>query len=164
MPTTRARVAVRPATVDDLDVVTELRLALLREHAGNRIYGRLRVDADVRARRLFQSQLESTDELILLAEREGIVVGILRCVDSVGSPLLHPSRYGYVSSVYVLPAHRRGGVLRALLAAAEAWCVARGLREMRLHNAADNPLAARTWGALGFALVEELRVRDLGRG
>ncbi|HVE78665.1 MAG TPA: GNAT family N-acetyltransferase [Gemmatimonadaceae bacterium] len=162
MPTTRTRATIRAATVADLDVVTELRLALLREHAGNPIYGRLRVDADVRARRLFATQLESPDEVVLLAERDGAVAGILRCVDSAGSPLLHPARYGYVSSVYVVPPHRRSGVLRALLGAAENWCLGRGLREMRLHNAADNPLAARTWASLGFALVEELRVRQLG--
>ena len=154
--------SVRPASPDDLDVVTELRIALLREHAGNAIYGRLRRDAEQKARPLYSAQLRSTQEVIFLAEREGRTVGILRCVDTLGSPLLEPSRYGYVSSVYVRPAARRGGVLRALLEAAERWARGRGLTELRLHNAADNELAATTWQELGFAIVEHLRLRPIG--
>jgi ribosomal protein S18 acetylase RimI-like enzyme len=48
-----------------------------------------------------------------------------------------------------------------LLAAADRWCAERGLDEMRLHNAADNPLANAAWEALGFEVVEHLRVRKL---
>ncbi|MFL5578019.1 MAG: GNAT family N-acetyltransferase [Gemmatimonadaceae bacterium] len=157
----RSRVAVRPASLDDLDAVVALRIALLREHAHNPVYGRLRSDAPERARRLFAAQLESAYEVTLLAERAATPVGILRCVDAAGSPLLHPAHYAYVASVYVVPAERRAGVLRALMAEAEAWSRDRGLREMRLHNAADNPLAGAAWQALGFDVVEVLRVRSL---
>lgn len=156
-----AMLAIRPATVDDLDVVTELRLALLREHADNAIYGRLRRDAERRARPLYAAQLRSSQEVVFLAERDGETVGILRCVDTLGSPLLDPSRYGYVSSVYVRPPARRHGVLRALLGAAERWARDRGLTELRLHNAADNPTAAATWEGLGFAVAEQLRLRPI---
>src|SRR6478672_12688232 len=77
---------VRPATPRDLDAVMELRLALLREHPDHPIYGRLRTDVTARARELFATQLRSQTETIYLAERDGAVVGILRCVESIGSP------------------------------------------------------------------------------
>jgi ribosomal protein S18 acetylase RimI-like enzyme len=154
-------VSVRRADPDDLDVVVELRLALLREHRGNPVYGRLRADAPRRARRLFAAQLASDDEVTFLAEQDGGVVGILRCMEGMGSPLLEPARYGYVASVYVRPAARRGGVLHLLMATAEAWCREHGLDEVRLHNAADNPLANAAWDALGFVVAEHLRVRSL---
>jgi aminoglycoside 6'-N-acetyltransferase I len=137
---------------------------LLREHGGNPIYRRLRQDADRKARPLYAAQLRSTQEVIFLAERGGKTVGILRCVDTLGSPLLDPSRYGYVSSVYVRPAARRSGVLRALLEAAERWARGRGLTELRLHNAADNALAVAAWGELGFEVVEQLRLRPIPPG
>ena len=155
------RCAVRVATLADLETVVELRIALLREHAGNPVYGRLRVDAPQRARRIFAEQLEAPNEVTFLAERDGRPVGILRCIDAVGSPLLHPARYAYVASVYVVPAQRRAGVLRAMMREAEEWSAARGLREMRLHNAADNDLAGDAWAAMGFEVVEVLRVRAL---
>ena len=62
-----------------------------------------------------------------------------------------------------MPKAREQGVLSALLAAADTWCRERGLDEMRLHNAADNPLANAAWDALGFEVVEHLRVRPLNR-
>ena len=75
--------------------------------------------------------------------------------------MLEPAQYGYVSSVYVTPKARERGVLRTLMAAADGWCRDHGLDEMRLHNAADNPLANAAWESLGFEVVEHLRVRSL---
>ena len=159
----RERLTVRRATVKDLETVVALRLALLREHASNPIYRRLAEDVTTRARRLFARQLESPGEITLLAEREGTIVGILRCVESSGSPLLSPEQYAYVSSVYVDPAVRRMGVLRALLERAEAWARSVGLDEFRLHSVADGEAANRAWDALGFEIVEHLRVRAVDR-
>lgn len=159
-PAAPARVSVRAAHVADLPAVVELRLALLREAADHAVYGRLRADADERAPELFAMQLASSSEVTLLAERAGRAVGILRCVETRGSPLLDPARYCYVSSVFVRPGERRSGVLRALFARARAWCHERGLREMRLHNIPGGPAAA-AWDALGFEIVEHVRLLRL---
>jgi len=154
-------VRVRPAALPDLDTVVALRIALLREHGDNPVYSRLRPDAATRARPLFAAQLESRQETTFLAESRGAVVGILRCVEAQGSPLLYPSNYAYVSSVYVVPPERRRGVLRALMGAAVHWCGERGLTEIRLHNAPENHLSSGAWDALGFEVVEHLRLRRL---
>ena len=158
---TQRALTVRSATPSDLVAVVELRLALLREHASNPVYGRLRTDAPERAREVFAAQLRMEDQVTFLAEQGADAVGILRCADTMGSPLLHPSRYGYISSVYVAPRQRRHGVLHALFAAAEEWCSARGLDELRLHNAPENPLSSAAWTALGFDIVEHLRMRPI---
>lgn len=157
----RAAFAVRVATIADLSAVVELRLALLRENADHPIYGRLRADASDRAYDLFGAQLRSAHEVMFLAERGGQIVGILRCVDSPNSPLLHPARYCYVSSVYVRPDARRRGVLKALLHHAEDWCTEHGLDEMRLHNVPGGSASA-AWSAEGFDLVEEVRMKLIG--
>jgi GNAT superfamily N-acetyltransferase len=155
---------VRVATPRDLDAVLALRLALLREHPDHPIYGRLRPDVSARARQLFGAQLRSPSEAIFLADLGGETVGVLRCVESVGSPLFEPARYAYVSSVYVRPDARRRGALRTLLGAAERWARGRGLDQMRLHNVAGSPGAEGAWGALGFFVVEQVRVRNLDQG
>ncbi|MFL5561031.1 MAG: GNAT family N-acetyltransferase [Gemmatimonadaceae bacterium] len=155
-------VAVRPATSADLAAVVELRMALLREHGGNPIYARLRADAHDRARRMFAAQLTSPNERIFLAEAGGTVIGIIRCVESTGSPLLEPARYGYISSAYVRPEARRRGALRALVAAARRWCLDRGLDEARLHSVANDEGSNRAWDALGFEVVEHMRRSSIG--
>jgi ribosomal protein S18 acetylase RimI-like enzyme len=153
----RPAVQVRPATPADLAHVVELRMALLREHGTNPVYARLRPDAPERARRIFAAQLSSPNERIFLAESGGTVIGIIRCVESSGSPLLDPPRYGYISSAYVRPEARRRGALRALVGAAREWCAERGLDEARLHSVADDEGSNRAWDALGFDIVEHMR-------
>lgn len=157
----RAQITVRRATLSDLDTVVALRLALVREHASNPVYKRMRGDAADRARTLYESQLTSDREAIFLAHRASVAVGILRVVESAGSVLLDPQRYGYLSSVYVVPTARRRGILRILMRTAEEWCEARGLDEMRLHSTVDNDLSNATWDAMGFGIVEHVRMRRL---
>jgi GNAT superfamily N-acetyltransferase len=152
--------SVRRAALSDLPTIVELRLALLRENADHPVYGRLRADARERAHEIFGAQLRSPHEVILLAECDGAIVGILRCVETLNSPLLHPDRYCYVSSVYVRPGARRGGVLKALLRRADQWCGERGLTEMRLHNVPGGSASA-AWTAQGFAVTEEVRLKNL---
>lgn len=150
---------IRRATIEDLDTVVSLRLALLREYPEHPVYGRLRPDAERRAHAIFGAQLDSENEVVFLAEQRGKAVGLLRCVETVSSPLLDPDRYCYISSVYVQPDVRRTGVLRALFRTAQDWCRTRGLTEMRLHNVGTRTGSAAAWDALGFEVVEQVRIR-----
>jgi aminoglycoside 6'-N-acetyltransferase I len=157
------QITVRAATIEDLDTVVAMRLALIREQPTHPLYGRLRPDAERRARNLFAEQLESATERMFLAEERREPVGIIRCAISRGSPLLFPSEYGYISSAYVVPAARGRGVLTRMMAAVEEWCAAMGLDELRLHNVAGDSRAEGVWDSLGFEVVEQVRRRPLAR-
>ena len=154
-------IRIRRAAAEDLDTIIALRIALLREYGEHPIYGRLRPDAEQRARPIFAAQLDSQSEVMFLAEDGKSAVGVIRCVESVSSPLLIPDRYCYVSSVYVRPEYRRRGVLRELFQRARAWCGQRGLTEMRLHNVGTSEASAAAWDRLGFKIVEQVRVLRL---
>ena len=152
---------IRAASSADLHTVVALRLALLQEHQANPLFERLHPEAPERARELYRSHLESADQVILLAERAGAAVGILRCVHSRGSPLLLPEAYGYMSSAYVVPGERRMGILKALFDEGVRWCRSRGLGEIRLYVSIEDHVARSAWSSLGFAAVEELRILRL---
>jgi GNAT superfamily N-acetyltransferase len=154
-------ISVRRAQLDDLSAIVELRLALLREYRDHPLYGNLQPDVEDRARNLYRTQLTSFHDTIFVAEIGRRIVGVMRCVDTPSSPLFFPERYCYVSSVYVRPADRRKGVLRALLGAADRWCQEQGISEMRLHNSATAVVAEQAWSALGFEIVEHVRRRPL---
>jgi GNAT superfamily N-acetyltransferase len=156
-------ISVREAKLGDLDAIVELRLSLLREYTDHPLYGRLHPDARRRAHELYRAQLASAHETMFVAEAGAEIVGVLRCVDTPSSPLLLPEHYCYVSSAYVKPHTRRKGVLSALVGAAERWCDARGITEMRLHNANGVRMAEDTWSALGFEVVEQVRRRATHR-
>ena len=152
-------ITVRQATNEDLDAVVALRMALLREYPEHPIYGRLRHDAERLARPVFAAQLDAGNEATFIAEIDHRPIGVLRTVEAAAAPFLVPDRYCYVSSVFVHPAHRQHGVLRALLNRAQAWCRERGLGEMRLHSVGTHETAAAAWDALGFEVVEQVRFR-----
>ena len=160
----RETVSVRRATSADLDAVVRLRLALLREYPDHPIYGRLRPNAEELARPVFATQLGAGNETTFLAEVDGRAIGILRTVETAASPFLVPARYCYVSSVFVEPDYRRSGVLRQLLDRAIQWCRERKLGEMRLHSVGARESASRAWDALGFEVVEQVRVRRVSGG
>jgi GNAT superfamily N-acetyltransferase len=156
-------VQVHRATVDDVDAVIELRVALLREYRDHPVYGQLRPDAELRARPVFEQQLRAPDQVIFLAVSDGHAIGLVRCADVKSSPLLYPDRYCYVTSVYVRPEYRRQGLLSLLMEHAEFWARGRGLTEMRLHNSTMHGMARGAWDQLGFAVNEEVRLKRLKR-
>ena len=70
------------------------------------------------------------DGAVFLAEEGGAAIGFAQCQlrhDYVEGTETSP--VGYLEGVYVLAAHRRRGVARALLAACEQWARAQGCRE-----------------------------------
>jgi GNAT superfamily N-acetyltransferase len=152
---------IRPANLHDIGTIVRFRIALLKEHADNPIYGRLRQDAEERAQRTTPLFLASGREITLVAMLGKQPVGMLRCIEGRGSPLLRPARFGYIASVYVVEPQRRKGILTQLVDAAATWCRARGLTEMRLHSTPENVHANAAWERLGFPTVEYLRRRDL---
>jgi len=63
----------------------------------------------------------------------------------------------YLEGWYVDPDHRRRGVGRALVGAAEAWARAQGSTEFGSDTLLDNDLSAAAHRALGFEETEQIR-------
>lgn len=157
-------IVVRPATPDDVIAVTELRTALRSETGPPRAPANPQEGIEARAHALTEAQLAAAHrhprrQVLLVAEHESRVVGLLRCVAARSSSFALPGRYALVTTVFVRPSHRRRGVLRSLLRAADAWARAIRLREMRLHCAVRNQVGHAAWAALGFTPVEILHRR-----
>ncbi|MEO7511777.1 MAG: GNAT family N-acetyltransferase [Gemmatimonadaceae bacterium] len=175
---------VRAATAADVDLVLSLRLALVDDEArrtrqiatppvpppGRRAppaaeatgpAALVRARERRRARSLVNERLGDTSHVTFLALRGGEAVGVLRCMLSGGATLTGTARYGYLASGFVHPRFRRAGVLRALVSAAQSWCAARGVHEMRLQCALHNAMGHAAWSALGFAPFAMIRRRLL---
>lgn len=153
---------IRAAGAGDLDQIVALRLQLLREEARSPLYAHPRRDVAEQARILTEAHLASTTEVTFLALDGDEAVGLLRCTVSRAGRLVHPTRYGFLTSAFVRPSHRRRGVLRSLVERAESWCDVRGLREIRLHCTVENAEGNATWESLGYTLAEIVRHRTIG--
>jgi len=140
--------------MNDVPAITALRLALLAEEARRPLFAELASNVRHRARRLTAMQVAGCREVVIVATAGPRVIGMLRCVAVSGSPLVRNGRHAVLTTAYVRRAFRRRGVLARLLRAADAWCRARGLCDMRLHCAVENTVGNATWSALGFSPVE----------
>ena len=86
---------------------------------------------------------------------DGRLVGFLEVGLRSHADGCNPARaVGYVEGWYVAETHRRRGLGRSLLAAAEQWARDRGCVEMASDTWIDNELSQRVHEALGYAVVD----------
>ena len=94
--------------------------------------------------------------VIFVAEnREGSPVAFLECGLRSHAESCNPSRpVGYVEGWYVAEEHRRRGIGKSLLKAAEEWARSQGCTEIASDAVIDNELSQRVHQRLGFQEVE----------
>jgi RimJ/RimL family protein N-acetyltransferase len=152
------RVLVREAQPADAAALVELARAV-----GSEPEGWLITDGDWRSasdeRRYLRAVRRHPDAAVLVAERRGGIVGRLSVTRDP-----HPaSRHVADLGLMVGRDHRRRGVGRALMEAAERWARETGVRKLELHVFPHNDAAIALYEGLGY-VREGLRVRHYRRG
>jgi ribosomal protein S18 acetylase RimI-like enzyme len=85
----------------------------------------------------------------------------LQLLDKIPNPVGEPELHGYISSLYVIPAHRGSGIGSALLTECLRECEARGADAVFLW---PTPRSRSLYQRHGFAVREDLLQRRMGRG
>lgn len=148
---------IAPARPDDLTLVERF-VGLIQEHERARV-PELRPAAEVAAdyARWLVAEVAARGGVLLLAWDGDAAVGLVAAWPARDDdPLLEPAHreHGYVSDIAVAGTHRRRGVGRALLAAAEAAMAERGCRQMRICSKAGNAEALAAYAAAGYEAYE----------
>ena len=166
MPPAEPPPTIRPARPADLVAIGRLGALLVKVHHGmdpQRFLAAM-PETEQRYAEFLGSQLERPDSIILVAERDGAVVGYtfagLEGYDYMA--LRGPA--GVLHDIVVDPAHRGGGVGRRLLESTLARLAARGAPRVVLSTAARNEAAQRLFDRAGFrrTMIEMTRERDAG--
>jgi aminoglycoside 6'-N-acetyltransferase I len=93
--------------------------------------------------------------VVLVAELDAAVVGFVEVGLRSHADACDTTRpVGFIEGWYVEPGHRRRGIGRALVAAAEAWARSQGCHEMASDAQIDNGVSLRAHEALGFEVVD----------
>lgn len=130
---------VRPATPADADAVFRL-LGILGRPAAD--------PPSERQSRVLAGYLEDRDRAVLVAEHDGIVVGVVSLV--VRERLSHETPEAWIPDLCVDPAARRRGIATALVSACRDVARERGCHQLRLETGHQRTEAHRLHPALGF--------------
>ncbi|HEY3336550.1 MAG TPA: GNAT family N-acetyltransferase [Candidatus Limnocylindrales bacterium] len=158
---------IRSTRSGDIPALAEIYLSLARHHAAlDPAEYRVPERAAVHAR--FAAELEAAEEedLHLVAEVDGVVVGQL---DAIGGRRRSPGsmrvpRASASIGIAVLEGWRGQGIGSALMRAAERWARDRGLDVLDLDVATPNEGGRRLYERLGYARVAETMVKPLRAG
>lgn len=100
-------------------------------------------------RRSLQPSLGRANHLVLLRSEgviAGFALGTLRLLpEYLGNKLI-----GFVSGIYIDPAHRRAGMGRTLYNELEKWFISKEVDSYELQVLTGNPGAIGFWEALGY--------------
>jgi diamine N-acetyltransferase len=109
-----------------------------------------------------RSLIDGPDSTLLVAEAgDGALLGFLTVILRVAPAMsIRPERrYGEIDNLVVEPSHRRTGIGRSLMEAAERWAESRGLNSLDLGVHAFNREALAFYQSVGFST----RLRLLSR-
>ena len=136
--------------------MTALWIELTRHHAGLDPLFALRPEADTEARLLLEAQLRDPDTAILVAGDPGAAFAFaIACVRR--APPIHPETCrAEITDLYVVPARRRAGWGRSLVAAATKCATARGAERVEVRVSPRNPEAQAFWRAEGYSAHMEV--------
>ena len=145
-------VVIRPARQSDLPALGRLGALLMQVHFefdANRFMEPGEDSADGYAWFL-GSQLRDRDATVLVAEREGAVLGYVYAGLEPKSWKELREAAGFIHDVAVEEGGRRAGVATALVQAAVEWLRSRGAPRVMLWTARQNAAAAGLFSQLGF--------------
>lgn len=112
--------------------------------------------------RFLVSQLSDPESVVLVAEREGQVVGYAFAALEPMSWKELRAACGFLHDVYVDEPARQAGVGRQLVVEAIRWLAAHGAPRVVLGSAAGNAAAQRLFTALGFRQTMVEMTLELG--
>lgn len=143
---------IRPAVPADAERLAEWARTMARETEG------LELDPATVLDGVAQGIADPDRARYVVAVREVPLAGDEVIAEPVGMLMLtrewsdwRCGHWWWIQSVYVVPAHRRGGVFRALFAHVHALAAAEpGVLGLRLYVERDNAAAQATYAALGM--------------
>ena len=163
-PSDTPAVTIRPATPADLPALGRLGALLVRLHHD---FDAARfIAAPPRTEHLYASflgdQLRQPNVVVLVAEREGGVLGYTYAVVEGHDYMALRGPAGVLHDIIVDPARRGHGVGRLLLDATLAALAARGAPQLVLSTAERNEAAQRLFARAGFrrTMIEMTRELD----
>lgn len=141
---------IRPASHGDQESLGRLWIAFLEEQSALDERFSISEDALRRWHNDFPSWIDRDQRHILVAERDGTVLGFAAAVRHAPAPIFSYVPEAILEELYVQPEARRQGVGQALYEAMRGWASEWGAQRVRLNVLVGNGAGRAFWNGLGF--------------
>jgi ribosomal protein S18 acetylase RimI-like enzyme len=150
-----AALTVRTAQTSDLDGVSTLLAQVNAFHAAL-LPDYIAIVEPPFERGEFAEALDASDQVVLVAEAGGEIVGVAWAgiKSAAAMPFLVRRRYAYVMDISVDEGHRGEGVGRTLMDEIADWARGKGVRDIELNVWEDNRQAISFYESLGFERLD----------
>ena len=149
-------VRIRRAERVDLEGALALREALHREHEAMDVRYRHSLESPLLWVNDFREWVRDSDHCYLVAEADGMLVGLLVAHLMVPTPVYAPDLFAHIDELYVIPSFRGQGVGYRLVEGARQWAAKEGASSLRIGVLAMNDASRAFWhrqGAAAFSIT-----------
>ena len=143
-------VTIRKATMKDIPSVLKLWMKLMEFHHTLSIHFELANDAEIVWESYIREQLDEQNFLLIVAEVSGNIIGFSLVSIQSNIPVFKIKEYGVIYDFFVEEAFRRRGIGRKIFAFARKWFEQKGVENLQVSAAHNNPIAQGFWHAMGF--------------
>jgi GNAT superfamily N-acetyltransferase len=156
-------ITLRPAESRDIPTLGRLGASLMRIHHefNERRFMSPGENPEAGYGAFLASQLDNPEMLVLVAERQDVIVGYVWAAIEPESYKELRARAGYVHDILVTDEARGGGAGARLIEAAVVWLREQGMPRVLLWTAAPNDKARKLFEAHGFSATMIEMTREL---
>lgn len=145
---------IRKPNDQDIEQVTKYGLILLKQHSDLDPYFTPLKTVDVLYRKYLEGFLDSADKLLLVAEKNGKLMGYAAGEIQTRPPLFEITKNGYINDVFVDEEFRKRGIANMFLKELKTWFKSKDIQYIELSVHAKNEIGKKTWAKFGFDAFE----------
>ncbi|MDD2196559.1 MAG: GNAT family N-acetyltransferase [Bacteroidales bacterium] len=153
---------IRRANLQDIEQVTKYGLILLKQHSELDPYFTPIESVDKVYRNFLEKCLNSENRLLLVAKKNGKLIGYAAGEIQARSPIFKIAENGYINDVFVEGEYRKLGIARKFLIELKKWFESKGVEHVELSVLVKNEIGKKTWAKFGFETYEIKQRVEMG--
>lgn len=154
-------VLIRKATSDDLEVIGRLWQEFMDFHRERDSHFARSADAHGRFKEFISGHINSDNSCVLVAEKEGSVVGYCLSTLAKYPPVFDKQDYGTIFDLAIAEPYHRMGIGERIYQTVQSWFSERGVRRIGLRVAVTNETSTAFWRKMGFKPYVETFFRSI---
>jgi ribosomal protein S18 acetylase RimI-like enzyme len=143
-------IIIRKAVTNDLEVIGRLWQEFMDFHRERDSHFTRSADGHERFKEFVSNHITSDNSCVLVAEKEGSVVGYCLATLAKYPPVFDKQDYGTIFDLAIAEPYRRMGIGERMYQTVQSWFSERGVHRIELRVVVTNEISTAFWRKMGF--------------